>query len=227
MSLITFSVLLIPHSPCNQKFSCHYRNLHQHPNVHEPHLLFLPVHWRVGFFLSKMLKTSERNKSISKTFKWMCSHYDWYQGKGMQTGQSRLDAFSSCPCVLLFMSTGRGQCMTTCLQNAGYPSSKQCCHSNYMSGMCHILSLWLQMSFSCSSSPAITILSSQLLYPFWINGKCNFSASVNKFWINGKCKFSASGKCILWEICKGTAERMLSMCLSIIDVDQVKCALKP
>lgn len=82
-----------------------------------------------------------------------------------------LHAFSSCPSVLfLILSTGRGQYMTICLQNAGYRSSKRCCHSNAMTCICHILSRCectcvtpnLTVSFSFSSSPVITIVSKEL-----------------------------------------------------------------
>lgn len=64
----------------------HYcRNSRQHPSIQKQHLLFLPVYWR---FFWKQNAQDKTNKSIRKAFKWMCSHYKWYQGEGMQTGQS-------------------------------------------------------------------------------------------------------------------------------------------
>lgn len=64
----------------------HYcRNSHHRPNVQKQRLLFYLF---IGGFFLKQNAKDKINKSISKAFKWMCSHYNWYQDKGMQTGQS-------------------------------------------------------------------------------------------------------------------------------------------
>lgn len=53
---------------------------------------------------------------------------------------------------------------------------------------------------------------------------------MHLFQINWKCDFtsvSASGNFIPWEMCKSIVGKMLYVYLNVIDVDQVKSALKP
>lgn len=127
-----------------------------------------------GFLGSKMLKT---NKHIYKENIWMTAVIITdIRAKECKLASLWLHAFSSCPSVLFFiLSTGRGQYMTICLQNAGYTSFKHCCRSNDMTCICHI---WSRCECTCvtpnltvfpspSSSPAITIVSKELNASVW------------------------------------------------------------
>lgn len=83
----------IPWSPCSTlslKPGTHRycRNAHRCPNIQNQHVIFTCLLGGRGGLGSKILKTNKTNKSVSKAFKWMRSHYNWYQSKGMQTGQS-------------------------------------------------------------------------------------------------------------------------------------------
>lgn len=136
-----------------------------------------------------------------------------------------LDAFSSCSSVLfLILSTGRGQYMTICLQNAGYT----CLASNVVTVMiCHVcvmfghavnVPVWLQ-----------TWLHFLLLFFVTSNNNCFQSTSAS--FLNKLEMWFHFIQC-WWEIhtlgnLEGYCRKMLSMCLSIIEVDHVKCALKP